>query len=61
MRGEGRGDIGWVVAFNLREAASAPASSERIMAELHHAVLLCEGEGVRGVVRGHRVGCSIQS
>ena len=37
--GEGRGmrgggDIGWVVAFNLSEVVSAPASSGRIMAEL---------------------------
>ena len=34
MRGEGRGDIGWVVAFNLSEAVSAPASSGRIIADL---------------------------
>ena len=38
MRGEGRGDIGWVVAVNFSEAVSAPASSGRIVAK-HHAVL----------------------
>ena len=37
-RGEGRGDIGWVVAVNFSEAVSAPASSGRIVAK-HHAVL----------------------
>ena len=35
MRGEGRGTRGHrVVAFNLSEAVSAPASSGRIMVEL---------------------------
>ena len=46
-RGKGRGDIGWVVAFNLSEAVSAPTSPGCIIAErlTHHAVLLCEGKG----------------
>ena len=36
MRGEGRGTKGHrVVAFNLSETVSAPASSGRIMVELH--------------------------
>ena len=34
MRGEGRGDIEFVVEFNLSEAMSAPASSGRIMVGL---------------------------
>ena len=57
-RGERGGDIELIVAFNLSEAVSAPASSGRIMAELlimPYCYMRGEGRGARGdgrVARG---------